>query len=49
MVNPKKRTVRLHTALDQSTLLNESQSLDGGTVLPGFTVRVSDLFLKDEP
>jgi len=49
MVNPKKRTVRLHTALEQSILLNENQSLDGGTVLPGFAVRVSDLFLKDEP
>jgi Uma2 family endonuclease len=49
MVDPKKRTVRVHTALDQSALLNEDQSLDGGTVLPGFVVRVKDVFVKDEP
>ena len=49
MVDPKKRTVRVYTALDQSILLDENQSLDGGTVLPGFVVRVRDVFAKNEP
>jgi Uma2 family endonuclease len=49
MVNPKRRTVRVHTAFDQSVLLDEDQSLDGGTVLPGFVLHVRDLFVKDEP
>ncbi len=49
MVNPRARTVRVHTAVDQSVLLDEDQSLDGGTVLPGFVLRVKDVFTKDEP
>jgi hypothetical protein len=49
LVNPKKRTVRQYTALNQSVLLNEDQSLDGGTILPGFVLRLRDLFGKDEP
>jgi Uma2 family endonuclease len=49
MVDPKTRTVRVYTAIDQSILLDEKQSLDGGTVLPGFVVRVRDVFAKNEP
>jgi Uma2 family endonuclease len=49
VVNPKKRTVRVHTALDRSVFFNEDQSLDGGTVLPGFVLRLRELFVKDEP
>jgi Uma2 family endonuclease len=49
MVNPRKRTVRLYTAVDQSVLLAEDQSLDGGTVLPGFVLPLRELFVKDEP
>ena len=49
LVNPKNRTVRQYTALNQSVLVNEDQSLDGGTILPGFVLRLRDLFGKDEP
>jgi Uma2 family endonuclease len=43
-VDPKNRTVEVFTAADQSTRLNESQTLDGGNVLPGFTLSLSQLF-----
>jgi len=49
IVNPRKRTVRVYTAVDQSVLLAEDESLDGGTVLPGFVLPVRELFVKDEP
>jgi Uma2 family endonuclease len=49
VVDPKKRTVRVHTSADQSILLKEGQSLDGGDVLPGFTLSLKELFTGDEP
>jgi hypothetical protein len=49
MVDPKKRAVRVHTAGDQSVLFAEDQSLDGGTVLPGFVLPLNELFVKGEP
>jgi len=49
VVDPRKRTVRLYTSVDQSILLAEDQALDGGTVLPGFVLPVRELFVKDEP
>jgi Uma2 family endonuclease len=49
IVDPKKRTVRQYSALDQSVLLNEDESLDGGAILPGFVLRVKDIFATDEP
>ncbi|MHB1560627.1 MAG: Uma2 family endonuclease [Isosphaeraceae bacterium] len=44
IVDPKKRTARVYTAVDQSVLLDEHQSLDGGDVLPGFRLALKDLF-----
>ena len=49
MVDIRKRTVRVHTAVDQSVLLKEGQALDGGAVLPGFALRLDELFPTDEP
>jgi Uma2 family endonuclease len=49
MVDPRKRTVRVHTAVDQSVLITEGQVLDGGAVLPGFVLRLDELFVNDEP
>jgi Uma2 family endonuclease len=49
MVDPNKRAVRVHTAVDQSVLLAEDQSLDGGAVLPAFVLPLNELFVKDEP
>jgi Uma2 family endonuclease len=44
IVDPRKRTARVYTALDQSVLIKEGQSLDGGDVLPGFVLPLSKLF-----
>lgn len=49
LVDPAKRTVRVHTAVDQPVLLKEGQSLDGGAVLPGFALPLSELFERNEP
>jgi Uma2 family endonuclease len=44
--NPRSRTAVVWTAVDQSTSLTEHDSLDGGDVLPGFTVQLADLFAE---
>lgn len=48
VVAPRKRTVRVHTAANRSVLLREDQSLDGGDVLPGFTLALRELFAELE-
>jgi len=48
MVDPRKQTVRAYTTLDQSVLIKSGQSLDGGAVLPGFVVRVDELFARED-
>ena len=45
-VNPNTRAVEVFTAPDQSTVLHETHILDGGTVLPGFTLPLQDLFAE---
>jgi Uma2 family endonuclease len=42
--DPKTRTVTVHTSPEQQMVLDESQTLDGADVLPGFTVSVKELF-----
>ena len=51
VVDPRKRTVRVYTAPDQSHLLTEDQSLDGGDVLPGLNLPLREVFaqLDEEP
>ena len=43
-VDPKKKTVRAFTGTDRSRLVRESQALDGGDALPGFTLSLKELF-----
>jgi Uma2 family endonuclease len=43
-VDPAKRTVKVCTSPDQSALLTEVQTLDGGDVLPGFELPLARLF-----
>ncbi len=43
-VRPKSRVVDVYTAPDQYTRLRASMRLDGGDVLPGFSVVVGELF-----
>lgn len=45
-IDPLDRTVVVYTAPDQSTTLTESDTLDGGAVLPGFTLPLRDLFAE---
>jgi Uma2 family endonuclease len=43
-VRPKSRVVDVYTAIDYFTRLTASMRLDGGDVLPGFSVVVGELF-----
>ena len=45
-VDPRSRTVRVYTSPKSQTTLGEDQTLDGGDVLPGFTLRLRDLFAE---
>jgi Uma2 family endonuclease len=46
VVDPRKRTVRVHTAPDQSRVLSEDESLDGGNVLPGLNLPLREVFAQ---
>jgi Uma2 family endonuclease len=47
MIDPRKRTVAVYTAPDRPAFtLDETQALDGGSVLPGFTLPVAELFAR---
>jgi Uma2 family endonuclease len=48
-IDPRNRTVRVYTSADEVTQLGTSDALDGGEVLPGFTVPVSNLFEQLAP
>jgi Uma2 family endonuclease len=43
LIDPKKRTARVFSSVGKSVLLRADQALDGGDVLPGFVLRLSDL------
>lgn len=44
VVEPDDRTVAVYTAPDTFTTLTAADTLDGGAVLPGFTLPLTDLF-----
>ena len=44
MVNPRRRTIRAYSAPETSTPLTAADRLNGGDVLPGFDVAVTDVF-----
>jgi Uma2 family endonuclease len=43
-VDPPTRTIVVYTAPDKFSVLKGTQMLTGGTVLPGFKVKVADIF-----
>lgn len=43
-VDPRTRTVAVHTSPDDFTVVKGAQALTGGNALPGFKVKVRDLF-----
>ena len=44
VVDPRTRTVVVHDRAGKTTVLAESETLDGGKLLPGWSCRVADLF-----
>lgn len=44
IIDPRRRTIRVHTMPGRPTVLRDGDSLDGGMVLPGFILAVSTLF-----
>ena len=43
LIDPRKRTARVFSTVEKSVLVRADQALDGGAVLPGFILRLSDL------
>jgi Uma2 family endonuclease len=43
LIDPKKRTARVFSTVEKSTIVRADQALDGGDVLPGFALLLSDL------
>ena len=44
IVDPELRTVEVHTGIGELILLREDDTLDGGDVLPGFSIALAELF-----
>ncbi len=49
IVDPDRRMVRVYTAPDEMRKLTEADTLDGGDVLPGFSLPLAELFRYVEP
>ena len=46
LIYPRTRTAAIYTAPDQVRHVSKGQSLDGGTLLPGFTLPLRRLFAR---
>lgn len=44
VVNPRKRTVTVYRSLTAITILTEHDNLDGGDVVPGWSLPVGEIF-----
>jgi len=47
-VYPDPREVRVYTAPDRSAVVGKHETLDGGDVLPGFSLHLAELFAEPE-
>jgi len=47
-LDPKRRTMEVCTAIDQSKIIAEDGIVEGADFLPGFTMRLADVFAKGE-
>jgi Uma2 family endonuclease len=45
-IDPRDRTVTVYTAPDRFTVLDETATLDGGDLLPGFALPLRELFAR---
>jgi Uma2 family endonuclease len=43
LIDPRKRTARVFSAVEKSSLVRADETLEGGAILPGFVVRLSEL------
>jgi len=48
IADPRKRTVEVWTNVEKCRTLTENDTLDGGTVLPGFVLPIRDWFERTE-
>jgi Uma2 family endonuclease len=46
LVDPAARTVEVYTTPEQCTLLHEADTVEGGTVLPGFMLPLREVFAE---
>ncbi len=46
VVNPRQQTVTVYSAACQPRVLHSTDTLDGGEVLPGFTLAVAEIFAR---
>ena len=46
LVDPKPRTVTVFESPGESVTLDQKENVDGGTMLPGFTLSLSELFAE---
>lgn len=44
VVNPRARTVTVRTSEKEARILSEEEVLDGGEVVPGWTLQIADVF-----
>lgn len=49
MVDPRKKQVAIHTTPEDPVILTEKDTLDGGSVLPGFALSLKALFTPPTP
>jgi Uma2 family endonuclease len=45
-IDPRRREIDVYTDPETCTTLTEDETLTGGSVLPGFTVRVAEVFAR---
>jgi Uma2 family endonuclease len=45
-IDPNKRSARVYTAREQFVEISGEGMLDGGDVLPGFSIKLADLFAE---
>ena len=48
VVNPRRRTVDVHTSPGKKRRLLEGEQLDGGDILPGFSLLIAKVFPPNE-
>jgi Uma2 family endonuclease len=49
LIDPKTRTARVYTSRSKFRTLQEDDSLDGATILPGFVLPLKQLFARGNP